>query len=406
MPPIVKKGDLPRTPHTEFYSIPGVLALEEIHGTLGFSGPYTRKLHVRRYPTVQVKPPVKALYRLALKPLLSEVLQPYLITTSEIPFEKNPITARKPILFGPNTIISVSKPSEGFQESTFFKNGEKHELYYVQDGDGVLKTEYGDLNFRKGIYLVIPKGTIYQVELKSKNAFFLVIESSFPIDFPPNYLNSSGQATLMAPVVETEIEIPSFREPVDKTGEFLIDIKHSYGSVSTLTFGHHPFDICGWEGSLYPFAFDITNHHGIAREIHTAPPVRQTFQSGIAPYNGFSICSFISQMEGWHPKDIAAPYAHSNVDSDEVMFFSSKNYGARKGFIQEGSITFHPAALPHSPHGNAALKSISERGKINNHLAVMLDTFFENLAITEEGYKYAEKDYPLSWYKADSKLEK
>lgn len=406
MPQIIKKGDLPKTPHTEHYAIPGVLALEEIHGSLGFSGPYTRKLHVRKYPTVQIKPPVKALFRLTLKPLLSEVLQPYLITTAEIPYEKDPITSRKPILFGPNTIISVSKPQESFEENTFFKNGEKHELYYVQDGEGVLKTEYGELSIRKGLYIVIPKGTIYQINLKSKNAFFLVIESSYPIDFAPHYLNSAGQATLMAPVVETEIEIPSFQNPLDKSGEFILNVKHSYGSVSTLTLGHHPFDICGWEGALYPFAFDINNHHGIAREIHTAPPLRQTFQSGVAPYNGFSICSFISQMEGWHPKDIAAPYAHSNVDSDEVMFFSSENYGARKGFIQEGSITFHPASLPHSPHGNAALKSTKDRGKINNHLAVMLDTFFENLAITEDGYKYSEKDYPLSWFNADNKLEK
>lgn len=406
MPQIIKKGDIPKTPHTEYYAIPGVLALEEIHGVLGFNGPYTRKLHVRKYPTAQSKPPVKAPFHLSLKPFLGDILQPYLITTSEIPFEKDPITARKPILFGPNTIISISKPQESFKENTFFKNGEKHELYYVQSGEGQLKTEYGNLPIKKGLYLIIPKGTIYQIELKSSNAFFLVIESTFPVDFAPHYLNSAGQATLMAPVVETEIEMPDFQKPIDKEGEFTINVKHSYGSVSTLTLGHHPFDVCGWEGALYPFAFDINNHHGIAREIHTAPPVRQTFQSGVAPYSGFSICSFISQMEGWHPKDIAAPYAHSNVDSDEVMFFSSENYGARKGFIQEGSITFHPASLPHSPHGNAALKSTKERGKVNNHLAVMLDTFFENLAITEEGYKYSEKDYPLSWYRADSKVEK
>ena len=400
---ILKKGDLPKTPHTEFYAIPNVLALEEIHGTYGFSGPHSRKLHIRSYPTEQCKPPVKESFNFLLKPASDEVLQPYHILVKDITCESDPISNRMPLIFGLSTVVSVSKAKNSMNENTFFRNGEKHELYFVQEGNGVLKTEYGNILFQKGLYLVIPKGTTYQFELKSQSVCFLIIESNYPIVFPPHYMNKSGQATLMAPVVETEIETPEFQPPIDKTGEYFIDVKHNVGSVTRLTLSHHPFDIVGWEGAVYPFGFDIKNHHGIAREIHTAPPVHQTFQAGNVPNNGISICSFISQMEGWHPKDIAAPYAHSNVDSDEVMFFSSAEYGAREGVIKEGSITLHPGAIPHSPHGDAALRSTNGRGKMNKRCAVMVDTYFETLRVTEQGYKYSDRDYSLSWYKTKNK---
>ena len=397
---IAKRGILPKTPHTEFYYLPGVLSLEEIHGTYGFNGPYSRKLHIRSYPTEQSKSPKKSDFNFALKAAPDDTLQPYHIFTYNIPFEGDPIRARKAILFGVSTTVSVSKPVKSMDENVFFKNGNKHEMYYVQDGEGILKTDYGNLVIKKGLYLIIPKGTPYRIELMSKNAFFLIFESNYMITFPPHYMNSSGQATLMSPVVETESDIPELQEPIDKKGDYWLDIKHTNENVTRLALSHHPFDIVGWEGSLYPFSFDINNHHGISREIHTAPPMRQTFQSGIAPHNGFSICSFVSQMEGWNPKDIAAPYAHSNVDSDEILFFSSSNYTAREGVIGQGSITFHPGAIPHSPHGDAAARSMKERAKVSNMLAVMIDTFFEDLLVTDIGYEFRDKDYALSWYKA------
>ena len=399
---ILKRGNLPRTPHTEFYAVKDSLSLEEIHGTYGFSGPYTRKIHIRYYPTEQSKPPQKITSNLIPTTLSDEALQPYHIFTGNIPYEGDALTSRKPLLCGHATIISVSKPDKSMNENHFFRNGEKHEIYYVHDGQGVLKTEYGFIPFSKGLYLIIPKGTIYQIELSSKNAFFFITESTFPIVFPPHYMNKAGQAMLMSPVIETEIEVPEFKEPIDKEGEFLVDVKHHGVSITRLTFSHHPFDIAGWEGPLYPFGFDIRNHHGISREIHTAPPVRQTFQTGNVPNSGLSICSFISQMEGWHPKDIAAPYAHSNVDSDEVMFFSSEEYTAREGIIKGGSLTFHPGAIPHSPHGDAAKKSTSLRGKVNSMQAVMIDTYFESLRITEQAYKYIDKEYAMSWFMARS----
>ncbi len=401
---IVKKGNIPATPHTEFYAIPNVLALEEIHGSIGFNGPYTRKLHVRSYPTEQSKLPQAADFSLITKTIADIPLQPYHILTQKIPFEKDFVRSRKPLLVGSKTVLSVSKPKLNLKENEFFRNGERHELIYVQDGIGVLKTEYGELEIRKGLYLVIPKGTIYKIDLTSSEAFFLIVESQFPITFPPHYMNKDGQATLMAPIVETEIEIPKFVEPLDKQGEYVLYIKHNGGNVTAVTLSHHPFDISGWEGALYPFGFHIDNHHGISREIHTAPPMRQTFQSGDGNSCGFSVCSFKAQMEGWNPKDIPAPYAHSNVDSDEILFFASSTYTAREGVIGAGSVTFHPASLPHSPHGDAAAKSMKERAKVNNMLGIMVDTFFEDLLVTDIGYEYRDKEYALSWYKAANLL--
>lgn len=399
---IVKRGSVPQTPHTEFYAKAQngseAFTLEEIHGSYGFSGPFSRKVHLRSYPTEQVKPPKKGNFNLTLSPAPgSDLLEPYHLLTGKIAYGGDPIRARTPLVFGTSTVISVSKPTSSGPKDEFFRNGEKHELYFVQQGQGVLQTEYGDIPFRKGLYLVLPKGTTYRITLDSKTAWFLIIESSFPIEFPPHYLNQGGQAKLMAPIVETEIELPKLSAPVDKRGSFRINVKHGGGKVTLLTLGHHPFDLVGWEGALYPFAFDSKNHHGIAREIHPAPPMHQTFQTGNPPYSGFSICSFVPHIEDWHLKAVPAPYAHYNVDSDECMFFSNVKYGARQGVIEEGSLTFHPGALPHSPQGDAAKRSTGSRGKMSERLAVMLDTFFENLQVTNQGWRCRDKQYPLSW---------
>lgn len=397
---IVRRGRVPATPHTEF-RFDSRFTLEEIHGSFGFSGPYSRKVHLRRYPTVQARPPRLGDFNLTPSvPRAKLALQPYHIRSSRIPFFSDAIRGRVPLLHGPSTVMSIAKPKSSTPKDAFFRNGEKHELYYIQEGRGTLRTEYGSLPLRKGLYVVIPKGTTYQVFLETRTAFLLIIESSSLIEFPPHYLNHAGQAKLTAPIVETEIELPKLDSPIDRLGRFAIDVKHDGGRITRLTLGHHPFDLVGWEGSLYPFGFHIDSHHGIAREIHTAPPMHQTFQAGAPPSSGFSICSFVPQMEGWHPKEIPAPYAHYNVDSDECMFFSNVRYGARTGVIEEGSITFHPGALPHSPHGRAAELSTALRGRKSQRLAVMLDTFFENLSITQAGYRFRDPRYPLSWHAA------
>jgi len=396
---ITKRGTLPTTPHTEFHFLPGVLALEEIHGSFGFGGPWSRKLHVRKYPTEVKSAPKIAEFNFVPEERKEKTLQPYLIHTADIPYESDALMGRKCLLWGASTKISMIKTEKSFPKNKFFRNGESHEIFFVQDGEAVLSSEYGELKIKKNQYVIVPKGATYRVDLSSDKLWLLVMESKFLIEWPPHYMNHSGQAHMVAPIVETEVALPELKAPVDEAGDFSIYVQHSGGEVTELSLGHHPFDICGWEGALYPYVFDISNHYGIARAIHSAPPAHQTFQSGQAPYFGFSICSFVGQPEGWHPRDVAAPYAHFNVDSDEMMFFSNVNYGARKSVLKEGTMTFHPGSCPHSPHGDAAEKSLTDRGKMSSRLAVMLDTFFEPLKVSHVAEKYSDKGYPTSWHK-------
>lgn len=403
---IAKRGIVPPTPHTEFYAVPGVLAREEIHGSYGFSGAWSRKLHVRSYPTEQVRAPKRGDFELTPEyPDGADILQPHHIRTGRMPYEGDPVRGRKTIVAGPRTSLAIAKPSEDMPPKTFFRNGERHEIYFVQEGEGRFLTEYGELRFRKDVYVSVPKGTTYRVELDTDRAWFLLVESLYPIAFAPHYFNRSGQATLMSPVVETEVELPELAPYVDERGDYPVDVKHGGGKITRITLGHHPFDLVGWEGALYPFVFDVRSHHGIAREIHTAPPMHQTFQAGNVPNNGFSLCSFVPLMQGWHPKEVPAPYAHFNVDSDELMFFCNMAYEARKGVIEEGSFTFHPGGTPHSPQGKAAEKSLADRGKVSPRLAVMLDTYFESMRITTEGWAYRDPEYALSWAEGREPLD-
>lgn len=398
---ITKRGTIPKTPHTECYIIPGVLALEEIHGSYGFSGPWSRKLHVRNYPTQQMREPQVAEFSFVPKfPDPSKLaFQPHMIHTQEIPYSGDALSGRVYISGGHSTFMSIIKTSKSYPKDVFFRNSESHEIFYIQDGEGVFETEYGDLPYKKEDYVIVPKATTYRIEVKSQS-WILLIESKYPIEWPPHYMNHGGQAHMTAPIVETEIGLPDLKPYKDEKGEFVVYIKAPGGVVTKSFLGHHPFDIAGWEGALYPFTFPIKNHHGIAREIHTAPPAHNTFQSGNVPHAGFSICSFVPQMDGWHPKEVCAPYAHMNVDSDEFMFFCNGSYGARKGIVRDGSVTLHQGGIPHSPHGKAAEKSLANRGKIAERLAVMLDTYFEPLRITEDALAFCDSEYATSWSKA------
>lgn len=396
---LLSRGRVPKVPHTEFYSEPDVLALEEIHGAAGFSGPYSRKYHYRKYPTQQVRPAHRLPVDMRPIPLPPQPLQPWHLRTGRIKPHGDAVSGRVPLVYGDSTRIFAARFERSCPADRFFRNGDGHELWFVQEGKGLLASEYGVLPFRKGHYVLVPKGTTWRVELESEDAWLLIVESRKPIDFAPHYLNAAGQATLMAPVVETEVGTPEFRPARDEEGLFRVWTKHDGGFVTELYLGHHPFDLIGWEGTLYPWTYHTDDQHPLARRIHTAPPTRQTFQSGVAPHDGFAVCTFKGQIEGWHPLDTPAPYAHFNADSDEVMFFSNTSYGARKGAVEPGSFTFHPGSLPHSPHGNAAKKSFAERGKLSDYLAVMLDTFFEPLKVAKQALPIAEKAYPESWNK-------
>jgi homogentisate 1,2-dioxygenase len=396
-----KRGEIDPVPHTEQRNADGSLRLEEIHGTFGFSGPWSRKMHLRRYPTELSQMPSQADFHfLSTRSALNDIVQPFLVRTALIPFATDALRARTPLLSGPNTRVSSLKASTEFEPNCYFRNGAFHELFFIQEGTGTLFSEYGSVPFKPFDYIVIPKGTTYRIELQTQPLFAMIIESVFPIEWPEHYRNQAGQLHMISPVVETEIRPPQYEAASDVSGEFVIFVQQRAGAITKTIQQHHPFDVVGWEGTLYPYAFPISSHHGITREIHTAPPAHQTFQAGQVPHYGFSLCSFVSQMEGWHPREVPVPYAHLNVDSDEVMFFSSASYGAREAILEEGMLTFHPGAVPHSPHGDAAEKSLRNRGRMSSRRAVMFDTYFESLEIFVSAEPYLDREYPLSWIRA------
>jgi homogentisate 1,2-dioxygenase len=269
----------------------------------------------------------------------------------------------------------------------FLKNADADEVIFVHQGSGVLKTIYGDINFGYGDYLVIPRGTIFQLHFNDEDNRLFIVDSFTAIEFPKRYMNTYGQLEEHAPFCERDIRKPQNMKTFDETGEFRVMIKKQ-GIVYPYTYATHPFDAIGWDGNLYPYAFNISDFEPITGRLHMPPPIHQTFEA-----HNFVICSFVPRMYDYHPQSIPAPYNHSNVDSDEVLYYVDGDFMSRKS-VTKGQITLHPAGIPHGPHPGTVEKSIG--AKETHELAVMVDTF-KPLWLTEEGLKIMSDDYYKSW---------
>jgi homogentisate 1,2-dioxygenase len=276
------------------------------------------------------------------------------------------------------------------------RNGDGHELWFVQEGRGLLACEYGVLAFRPGHYLVIPKGTTYRVELESEECHLLMIESRFPFRFGPEHLTLTGQAALTAPIVETETDIPEFRPPRDEEGEFRVWTKHGGGFVTEIFLGHHPFDLIGWEGALFPYTVHVDDLHLLSRRVRVSPIAHRTFASGLSADSEIFIGTIKDQIGGWHEQAIAVDYARHNVDCDEVLFHANTN-GFGMEYVEPASLTLHPGALAQSPRGLAAKYSLAERGKPSDGLSIALHTMFQPLSVAKQAFSVADKDYATSW---------
>ena len=296
------------------------------------------------------------------------------------------INSRVPISFNNNVIISVAHVSD--KMSYFYRNGHFDELLYVQYGKGVLSTNYGDLCYNKGDYIVIPRGVIWKLE-NDENTKLLVVESKDPIEAPNKYKNKFGQMLEGAPYCERDIITPTLKDPINKQGDYLVKVRLENG-IQEYVYSNHPFDVVGWDGYFFPWIFNINNFEPIVGSIHQPPPVHQTFSS-----KSFVVCSFVSRLFDFHPDSIPAPYPHSNVDSDEFIFYSEGDFMSRKGISQE-SITYHPMGLPHGPQPGKYEGSIGK--KKTEELAVMIDTF-SPLKITDLASNISDEEYPLSWNK-------
>lgn len=296
------------------------------------------------------------------------------------------LDSRKPVLVNNDCHIILAAPGESMKDY-FYKNADADELIFVHRGSGVLHTMYGNLEFSYGDYLVIPRGTIYQIEFGNEDNRLFIVESFSPIRFPQRYLSKYGQLLEHSPYCERDIRPPGDLMTVDEAGDFLIKTRKK-GSIYGIHYGRHPFDIVGWDGCCYPFAFSIHDFEPITGRVHQPPPVHQTFEG-----HNYVICSFCPRLFDYHPQSIPAPYNHSNIDSDELIYYVDGDFMSRKN-VTKGMITLHPGGIPHGPHPGAVQKSIG--AKETNELAVMVDTFHP-LQLTNEALAIENPDYVMSW---------
>ena len=376
-------GSLPHKRHIQFRKPDGSLYSEQLFSTQGFSNDYSLLYHV--YPPTQIihtDEPINVMPKVAEEKMLKHrSLEGFQINP-----EKDFLQSRKPVLINNDCHIVLAAPEESMTDY-FYKNADADEIIFIHEGSGKLISQYGELIFGYGDYLIIPRGTIYQILFNDfKNRLFIV-ESFSPIRFPKRYVSQAGQLLENSPFCERDIRTPKNLLTLDVDGDFLIKTKKK-GVLYGLHYAHHPFDVVGWDGCCYPYAFSIHDFEPITGRVHQPPPVHQTFEA-----HNFVICSFCPRLYDYHPDAIPAPYNHSNIDSDEVIYYVAGDFMSRKN-VTPGMITLHPAGIPHGPHPGAVEKSIGK--KDTNELAVMVDTFHP-LQLTEEALKIENQGYTMSW---------
>ena len=380
MPFYHKQGKIPPKRHTAFKKEDGSLYYEELVSREGFSGIYSNLYHLQR-PTKISK--VGELFKQELSKAKTKHRARH-ITTASLKTTGDILSARIPLFFNSDVIISVAVVSENMDYC--YRNGTVDEVLYIQSGEGKFISNFGNLHVKSGDYVVIPRGVIWQMN-PTDTVRMLVIESAGPVETPNRYRNRFGQLLEHSPFCERDIQVPELQDPITNKKEYLVKVKTQNG-IQEYTYAHHPCDVIGWDGYYFPWSISIHDFEPIVGSIHQPPPVHQTFQA-----NGFVICSFVPRLFDFHPGAIPAPYPHSNIDSDEIIYYSKGDFMSRQG-IQEESITLHPMGLPHGPQPGKYQSSIGK--KHTDELAVMIDTF-KPLHVTEAALGIDEANYPLSW---------
>ena len=383
MPIYHSLGQIPAKRHTVFRKPDGALYAEELVSTEGFSSMYSLVYHTHP-PTIvkelgtpySVEPKIAREKHLKHTSLLGFNIKP----------EKDYLESRKIVLVNSDLQISLAAPTESMT-TYFYKNSQADEVLFIHKGSGTLITGFGKIYFKYGDYIVVPRGTIYQIEFNDADNRLFIIESFSPIHFPKRYQNKYGQLMEHAPFCERDIVRPTNLETFDEAGDFKVLIKKQ-GLIYPYTYGTHPFDFIGWDGYHYPWAFSIHNFEPITGRVHQPPPVHQTFEAG-----NFVVCSFVPRKYDYHPQAIPAPYNHSNVDSDEVLYYVDGDFMSRKSVVK-GQITLHPGGIPHGPHPGSVEKSIGKEK--TDELAVMIDPF-RPLMLTEHAIEIEDESYHKSW---------
>ena len=383
MPRYHTLGIIPPKRHTTFRKKDGSLYQEELFGTSGFAGMSSLLYH--HYPPTCVREfgdPVSARPEIALE----DNMKALSFSGFDIQPEKDYINSRKTLFVNADMHIGLAAPQH-FSAEYFFKNADADEMIFVHNGSGKLRTSYGELDFKYGDYIIIPRGTIYQFEFETEDNRLLFVESFSPILSPHRYRNSFGQLLEHSPFCERDIKLPQNLKTYDELGTFKIYIKKK-GILYSYIYENHPFDVVGWDGYNYPYTISIFDFEPLTGRIHMPPPIHQQFEG-----NNFVICSFVPRLYDYHPDSIPAPYHHSNVDADEILYYVDGEFMSRNN-IQKGQITLHPGGVPHGPHPGAIERSIGQ--KETQELAVMIDPF-NPVSITKEALKIEVSDYYKSW---------
>ncbi|MCS6980567.1 MAG: homogentisate 1,2-dioxygenase [Flavobacteriales bacterium] len=383
MPIYHKLGQIPAKRHTQFRKPDGSLYYEQLFGTIGFVGMSSLLYHVHR-PTriheilesIEWKPQVAVEKNIAPRRLLGFRVEP----------QDDYLQARRYVLVNRDIYIALAAPRRGFKDY-FYKNADADELIFIHKGRGALRSFMGRIDFEPGDYLVVPRGMIYQMHFETEDNRLLIVESFHPIYTPKRYRNNFGQLLEHSPFCERDYKLPHSLETYDERGQFLIKVKKQ-DTLHHVVYQTHPFDVVGWDGYNYPWGFSIYNFEPIVGRVHQPPPVHQTFET-----DAFVVCSFCPRLYDWHPKAIPAPYNHSNIDSDEVLYYVDGDFMSRND-VEQGMITLHPAGIPHGPQPGAIERSIGK--KETNELAVMIDTF-KPLMVTTDAIAIEDPNYKYSW---------
>ncbi len=382
MPIYHQLGDIPPKRHIALRKEFGGVFQEQLVGNFGFSGPASLLYHI--YPPTRVK---KVGYSRVIdfQSDPDPTLRLRHFRTGALPGGGSPTLDRIPLLFNRDVAILFSSPTQ--QDQHFFRNAMGDELLFIAEGTGVLQTQFGQLDYGPGDQLIIPRGIMYRLQLGSGVHKILVVETRGFLRTPKRYRNEFGQLVEGAPLSERDIRRPANLETVDERGDFRIVVKQHH-VLNEVILDHHPFDVVGWDGYYYPWVFNIRDFESIVGRIHQPPPVHQLFEC-----EGLVVCNFCPRPFDFHPEAIPAPYAHSNVMSDEVLFYFSKEFMSRKT-IEFGSITLHPDGLPHGPHPGRYEESMGKAG--SEEFALMIDTFHP-LHVAKDALKIEDQSYQFSW---------
>lgn len=383
MPIYHKLGKIPTKRHVQFKKPDGGLYYEQLFGTIGFDGMSTLMYQVHR-PTM-VK---EILSETDVKPKIAieRGIKARLLKGFEVKSEDDFLDSRKALLVNNDIYIGLAAPRKSLR-NYFYKNADADEMLFVHRGTGTLRTQLGNIQFEYGDYLIIPRGIIYQIDFDTEDNKLLYAESFHPIYTPKRYRNWFGQLLEHSPFCERDYKLPQELETYDEKGDFIIKIKKQ-GVLYEMLYPTHPFDVVGWDGYNFSYGFSIHNFEPITGRIHQPPPVHQTFET-----SAFVICSFCPRLYDYHPVSIPAPYNHSNIDSDEMLYYVDGDFMSRNN-IEQGHITLHPGGIPHGPAPGAYERSIGQTS--TEELAVMIDTF-KPLSVTEEALRIDDGKYYKSW---------